>query len=44
VFREIMLKVYAEKLVGPVPEFPAYMEESIDVFLGGGVIPADPSF
>jgi penicillin-binding protein 1A len=44
VFREIMLKVYAEKLVGPVPKFPAYMEESIDDFLGGGVIPADPSF
>jgi membrane peptidoglycan carboxypeptidase len=36
VFREIMLKVYAEKLVGPVPEFPREMEERIDCFLSGG--------
>ena len=35
VFREIMLKVYAEKLVGAVPEFPARMEQNIDFFLGG---------
>ena len=37
VFREIMLNVYAEKLVGPAPRFPAQMEEHIDFFLGGGV-------
>jgi membrane carboxypeptidase/penicillin-binding protein len=37
VFREIMLKVYAEKLVGPPPEFSPAMEVRIDFFLGGGV-------
>jgi penicillin-binding protein 1A len=33
VFREIMLKVYQEKLVGPVPPFPADMEKNIDAYL-----------
>ena len=41
VFREIMLGVYGEKLVGPVPEFPAQMEQSIDAYLHGyPVVPA----
>ena len=35
VFKEIMLRVYREKLVGPVPEFPAQMEESINAYLKG---------
>ena len=35
VFREIMLNVYQEKLVGPVPLFPAGMEKSIDAYLSG---------
>jgi penicillin-binding protein 1A len=35
VFREIMLRAYREKLVGPVPEFPAQMEQSIDAYLKG---------
>jgi penicillin-binding protein 1A len=35
VFREIMLKTYQEKLVGPVPPFPADMEKSIDAYLRG---------
>ncbi len=35
VFREIMLKVYREKLVGPAPRFPAEMEEDIDAYLKG---------
>jgi len=36
-FREIMLRVYREKLVGPVPEFPAPMEQSISSYLNGGM-------
>ena len=35
VFRETMLSVYREKLVGPVPVFPARMEQSIDRYLNG---------
>jgi penicillin-binding protein 1A len=35
VFKEIMLRVYREKLVGPVPEFPAQMEQSINAYLEG---------
>jgi penicillin-binding protein 1A len=35
VFREIMLGVYREKVVGPVPEFPAQMEQSINAYLKG---------
>jgi penicillin-binding protein 1A len=35
VFKEIMLKVYREKLTGPVPKFPAYMEQSINAYLEG---------
>lgn len=33
VFKEIMLKVYADKLVGPVPEFPPEIEQSISNYL-----------
>ena len=36
VFKELMLKVYREKLVGPVPEFPAQMERNINTYLAGG--------
>ncbi|MHB8499908.1 MAG: transglycosylase domain-containing protein [Candidatus Acidiferrales bacterium] len=35
VFREIMLKLYQEQLVGPAPLFPADMEKNIDAYLGG---------
>ena len=35
VFKEILLRVYREKLFGPVPEFPAQMEQSINVYLKG---------
>jgi membrane carboxypeptidase/penicillin-binding protein len=35
VFKEIMLKVYREKLTGPVPKFPARMEQSINTYLEG---------
>ena len=33
IFREIMLRVYSDKLVGPVPEFPPAIEEGIDEYL-----------
>jgi membrane carboxypeptidase/penicillin-binding protein len=35
VFREIMLKIYQGKLVGPAPPFPVDMEKSIDAYLSG---------
>ena len=38
VFREIALRIYAEKLVGPVPQFPAEMEQSINDYLAGGLL------
>jgi membrane peptidoglycan carboxypeptidase len=39
VFREIILKIYQEKLVGPAPRFPVEMEENIDAYLRGEVQP-----
>jgi len=33
IFREIMLRVYQDKLVGPVPHFPREIEEGIDGYL-----------
>jgi penicillin-binding protein 1A len=33
IFRDIMLRVYREKLVTPLPKFPADIEEGIDVYL-----------
>ena len=33
IFREIMLRVYARGLVGPVPEFPREIEDGIDRYL-----------
>ncbi len=33
IFREIMLRVYREELVGPVPQFPREIEERIDAYL-----------
>ncbi len=38
VFREIILRVYRDEIVGPVPEFPARMEQSIDAYLQGGSV------
>jgi membrane carboxypeptidase/penicillin-binding protein len=38
VFREIALRVYTEKLVGPAPQFPAEMEQSINEYLQGGPV------
>jgi penicillin-binding protein 1A len=33
IFREIMLRVYKDQLVGPVPRFPRQIEEGIDGYL-----------
>jgi membrane carboxypeptidase/penicillin-binding protein len=38
VFKEIALRVYTEKLAGPVAQFPAEMEQSISDYLEGGVV------
>jgi penicillin-binding protein 1A len=38
VFKEIALRVYAEKLVGPAPQFPAEMEQNINDYLEGGPV------
>lgn len=39
VFREIMLGVYRDKkIVGPVPEFPVLMEQSISAYLKGDTV------
>ncbi len=35
VFREIILKVYQQKLVGPAPAFPKQIERDIDAYLSG---------
>jgi membrane carboxypeptidase/penicillin-binding protein len=36
VFKEFMLQVYREKLVGPAPTFPVQMEQNINDYLAGG--------
>jgi penicillin-binding protein 1A len=33
IFREIMLRIYQDKLVGPAPHFPREIEEGIDEYL-----------
>ena len=38
VFKELMLSVYREKLVGPVPKFPTQMEQNIDDYLAGALV------
>jgi penicillin-binding protein 1A len=40
-FREIILKVYQEKLVGPAPRFPVEMEQNIDAYLSGELPPKE---
>ncbi|MGZ8486121.1 MAG: transglycosylase domain-containing protein [Candidatus Binatia bacterium] len=39
VFRELMLRVYRDKLVGPVPRFPAQMEQNINDYLAAASVP-----
>jgi penicillin-binding protein 1A len=41
VFREVMLKTYQAKLVGPVPSFPANMENNIADYLNGNSAPKE---
>jgi hypothetical protein len=41
VFREIMLKVYEEELVGLAPKFPVGTEANIDAYLKGALHPKD---
>ena len=38
VFRELMLRVYREKLVGPAPVFPAEIEQNISDYLAGASV------
>jgi penicillin-binding protein 1A len=33
IFREVMLRIYEEQLVGPVPQFPRTIEDGIDQYL-----------
>ena len=40
VFREIMLRVYKDALVGTVPQFPREMEDRIDAYLATSTAPA----
>ena len=40
VFKQIMLSVYREKLIGPAPEFPVDMEDRISAYLKGVSIEA----
>jgi penicillin-binding protein 1A len=42
VFREILLRVYGAKLVGPAPHFPAEMEQHISEFLGNDKMDTTP--
>jgi penicillin-binding protein 1A len=46
IFREIMLRVYQDQLVGPAPHFPREIEDGIDEYLATQAVPeasrADP--
>lgn len=41
IFREIMLAVYREKIVGPVPAFPVQMEKNINAYLADSSVGQD---
>ena len=47
IFREIMLRVYRDQLVGPAPRFPREIEEGIDEYLAMQdvleAVPAEPT-
>jgi membrane peptidoglycan carboxypeptidase len=38
VFKEVVLRAYSKKLVGPVPQFPPEMEQHIDEFLKNSAV------
>ena len=40
IFREIMLRVYEDQLVGPAPLFPREIEDGIDQYLAMRTMPA----
>jgi membrane peptidoglycan carboxypeptidase len=42
VFRQIMLRIYKEKLIGPVPKFPVDMEARISAYLNAIAAPPAP--
>lgn len=44
VFRELMLKVYGEQIVGPVPSFPPLMEDRISHYLRRDPETPEPGF
>jgi penicillin-binding protein 1A len=39
IFREIMLRVYRDKLTGPAPPFPRKIEEGINRYLAAQALP-----
>jgi hypothetical protein len=38
VFKEVVLRAYGEKLVGPAPRFPAEIEQHISEFLKNNTV------
>jgi membrane carboxypeptidase/penicillin-binding protein len=38
IFKEIALRIYAEKLVAPAPQFPAEMEQNMNDYPEGAVV------
>jgi penicillin-binding protein 1A len=42
IFREIMLRLYRDRLVGPVPRFPSDLESRIDAYLEMRALTPDP--
>jgi penicillin-binding protein 1A len=43
IFREIMLRVYKDQLVGKAPRFPREIEDGIDQYLAMQAVPATPA-
>ena len=39
IFKEIMLEVYGQNLIGPAPEFPDNIEKNIDTYLNKSIAP-----
>jgi penicillin-binding protein 1A len=42
VFKEIMLRIYKDRLIGPAPKFPADMEDRISAYLKAIAEPTTP--
>jgi membrane carboxypeptidase/penicillin-binding protein len=43
IFKEITLRVYRDRILGPVPDFPVQLEQSINAYLKGNSITPAPS-